>query len=319
MSTDAPQRPERASRELPDTITDAAQTSDKETPQAGRTPESDPSCHAHPLANPLDVDALRHEDALVADPADSADPSDPAGRLERPESGESLVADMMKVLGGLARMSPTRKGQKDSPAKSTPPAGMLGVTDEATHPNPSGFTEEGLAVFLLGVTRPELDASAWAQLCHNHCGGLPPSVDSTEEIALGNVISALSEVQTPDGHPLVRGAHDVSTGGLLHALVTMVARFGVGGAFDVTAAAGRDGVDDCEMLFSESPTRAVIALNEAAVPVLVAATEAEGVACERIGVTGGDLMVLAGSGLLAEVGYGNGWVMSVDELRELSE
>ena len=138
-------------------------------------------------------------------------------------------------------------------------------------------------------------------------------------MALGNVVRALSAADGPDGRPLVRAAHDLSNGGLVQSLADSALRFGVGGVFDVAPAARRDGVGDHEMLLSESQARAFVAVPEAAVKAVYAAAEAEGVEATRIGTTGGDMLAISGIDLLAAEGEGGGWVVSLDELRELSE
>ena len=226
------------------------------------------------------------------------------------------------VTGGnvsLYNSSGTEKGLPNSSINPTPVIGMLGILPDVTRANPSGFTEEGLAVILLGTTREEFDGSAWARIARSHLGGLPPEVDLKAEVALGNVVRALSAADGPDGRPLVRAAHDLSNGGLVQSLVDSALRFGIGGVFDVAGAARRDCVGDHEMLLSESQARAFVAVPEAAVKAVFAAAEAEGVDAVRIGTTGGDMLAISGVDLLAAEGEGCGWIASIDELRELSE
>ena len=226
------------------------------------------------------------------------------------------------VTGGnvsLYNSSGTEKNLPTSSINPTPVVGMLGIMKDVTRANPSGFTEEGLAVILLGQTREELDGSAWARICHDHLGGRPPKVDLKAEVALGNVVRALSEVDGPDGRPLIRSAHDLSNGGLAQALVDSVLRFGIGGAFDLTGAQGQNGLSDFDMLFSESQARAIIAVPEGALEVVYAACQAEGVDFARIGTTGGDMLVLHGSDLLADSGESVGWIADLDDLRDQSE
>lgn len=226
------------------------------------------------------------------------------------------------VTGGnvsLYNSSGTEKNLPTSSINPTPVVGMLGIMKDVTRANPSGFTEEGLAVILLGQTREELDGSAWARICHDHLGGRPPKVDLKAEVALGNVVRALSEVDGPDGRPLIRSAHDLSNGGLAQALVDSVLRFGIGGAFDLTGAQGQNGLSDFDMLFSESQARAIIAVPEGALEVVYAACQAEGVEFARIGTTGGDMLVLHGSDLLADSGESVGWIADLDDLRAQSE
>ncbi|MST63841.1 phosphoribosylformylglycinamidine synthase subunit PurL [Schaalia hyovaginalis] len=224
------------------------------------------------------------------------------------------------VTGGnvsLYNSSGTEKNLPTSSINPTPVVGMLGIMEDVRRANPSGFTEEGLAVVLLGQTRSELDGSAWARIRHSHLGGLPPHVDFDAEVALGNVVRALSAVDGPDGRPLVRAAHDLSNGGLAQALVDMVLRFGIGGSFDLTEAQGFNGLSDFEILFSESQARAILAVPEGALAAVHAAAEAEGVPVARLGTTGGDMLAVLGSDLLAD-GVG-GWIEDVEALRARSE
>lgn len=224
------------------------------------------------------------------------------------------------VTGGnvsLYNSSGTEKNLPSSSINPTPVVGMLGIMEDVRRANPSGFTEEGLAVVLLGETRSELDGSAWARIRHGHLGGLPPQVDLSAEVVLGNVIRALSAADGPDGRPLVRAAHDLSNGGLAQALADMALRFGIGGTFDLTEAQGFNGLSDFEMLFSESQARAIIAVPEGALAAVHAAAEAEGVPVARLGTTGGDMLAVLGSDLLAD-GVG-GWIEDVEALRERSE
>lgn len=226
------------------------------------------------------------------------------------------------VTGGnvsLYNSSGTEKNLPTSSINPTPVVGMLGIMKDVTRANPSGFTEEGLAVILLGQTREELDGSAWARICHDHLGGRPPKVDLKAEVALGNVVRALSEADGPDGRPLIRSAHDLSNGGLAQALVDSVLRFGIGGAFDLTGAQGQNGLSDFDMLFSESQARAIIAVPEGALDAVYAACQAEGIDFARIGTTGGDMLVLHGSDLLADSGESVGWIADLDDLRAQSE
>ena len=204
------------------------------------------------------------------------------------------------------------KGLPDSSINPTPVVGVLGVMDDVRRANPSGWFEEGLAVVVLGSTREELDGSAWARAVHGHLGGLPPAVDLEVEMALGRVLLALSEADGPDGARLVRAAHDLSAGGLVQALADAVARHGVGASIDLSRLQGNDGVDDFTALLSESGARALVAVPEWAVAAVAAAAEAEGVAWARLGTTGGDMLVVSGTDLLAEGAGGPGGAGSAE-------
>ncbi len=233
---------------------------------------------------------------------------------------DGCIALGVPVTGGnvsLYNSSGTEKNLPTSSINPTPVVGMLGVMEDVRRANPSGFTEEGLAVVLLGATRSEFDGSAWARIRHGHLGGLPPVVDFDAEVALGNVVRALTNADGPDGRPLVRAAHDLSNGGLAQSLVDMALRFGIGGSFDLTEAEGLTGLTDFEMLLSESQARALVAVPEGALPAVYAAAEAEGVPAARLGTTGGDLLAVLGNDLLGE--GSRGWISDLEDLRAASE
>lgn len=205
------------------------------------------------------------------------------------------------------------KGLPDSSINPTPVVCVLGVMDDVRRANPSGWHEEGLAVVMLGVTADELDGSAWSRVIHDHLGGLPPRVDLAAEMALGRVLVALSEADAPDGARIVRAAHDCSTGGLAQTLVDACLRFGVGASIDLAALPG-EGLDDATALLSETGARAVIAVPEGLLPAVEAAAAAEDVPYARIGTTGGDLLVVTGTDILAD-GAGSPLILDLDELR----
>ena len=92
----------------------------------------------------------------------------------------------------------------------------------STAASPRAGRRPGQALYLLGVTREELSGSAWAEVVHDHLGGLPPQVDLAAEQLLAAVMLAASR----DG--LVDAAHDVSDGGLVQALVEGCLRHGIG-------------------------------------------------------------------------------------------
>ena len=60
-----------------------------------------------------------------------------------------------------------------TPIHPTPVVAMLGKFDDVARRTPSGWREDGQAIYLLGTTCDELDGSEWANL-RGHLGGLPP-------------------------------------------------------------------------------------------------------------------------------------------------
>ena len=72
-----------------------------------------------------------------------------------------------------------------TPILPTPVVGVLGVIDDVARRTPTAFGDTpGESIYLLGETRDELDGSIWAQVAHDHLGGLPPTVDLTWEATL---------------------------------------------------------------------------------------------------------------------------------------
>ncbi len=135
----------------------------------------------------------------------------------------------------------------------TPVVGVLGVFDDVARRTPSGWREDGQAIYLLGTTAAELDGSEWANL-RGHLGGQPPALDLAAEKTLAAILVNCSR----DG--MIDAAHDLSEGGLAAGLSEMALRFGVGARVGLDELCERDGVDAFTVLFSESQARAVVSV-----------------------------------------------------------
>ncbi len=136
------------------------------------------------------------------------------------------------------------------PILPTPIIGVLGVIDDVTRRTPVGFRTAGDAVYLLGETHDELAGSAWADVIHDHLGGLPPAVDFEHEQRLANLLIRASR------RGVLSSAHDLSDGGLAQALVESCLRHG----FGVEVGLPID-VDPFVMLFSESSGRVLVSVH----------------------------------------------------------
>jgi phosphoribosylformylglycinamidine synthase subunit PurL len=161
----------------------------------------------------------------------------------------------------------------------TPVVGVLGVIDDVARRIPSGWQDSGNNIYLLGVTRDELDGSAWAGVIHNHLGGKPPVVDLAGEKALADLLHGASL------QGLVASAHDLADGGLAQAVVESSLRFGVGARVWLGELMERDGVDLTAALFSESTGRVLVSVGREDDVKFVGLCEARGVSVLRIGVT----------------------------------
>jgi len=142
----------------------------------------------------------------------------------------------------------------DVPIHPTPVVAVMGVIDHVDRRLPSGWQDDGENLYLLGVTRDELDGSVWADVIHGHLGGLPPRVDLGAEKNLAGLLAAAAS----DG--LVTSAHDLSEGGLLATLAEGVLRFGIGARVWLGELMERDGVDALAALLAETQARALVSV-----------------------------------------------------------
>ncbi|MDR2998677.1 MAG: phosphoribosylformylglycinamidine synthase subunit PurL [Microbacterium sp.] len=140
----------------------------------------------------------------------------------------------------------------DVPIHPTPLVGVMGIIEDVSRRIPSGWQDEGQNIYLLGTTQTELSGSAWADVVHDHLGGLPPQVDLEAERRLAGLLAAARDEW------LISSAHDLSEGGLAVSLAEAVSRFGVGARVWLTELMERDGVDAASALFSESTGRVIV-------------------------------------------------------------
>ncbi len=192
--------------------------------------------------------------AAVSDCLNFGSPEDPETMWQFAEAVRGLADGCRElgvpVTGGNVSLYNQTGGVAIHP---TPVVAMLGVLDDVRRRTPSGWREDGQAIYLLGTTRDELDGSEWASL-RGHLGGLPPAVDLAQEKLLGDLLINMSR----DG--MIDAAHDVAEGGLAATLAEMALRFDTGARIGLGEVCERDGVDLFTMLFSETQGRAVVAV-----------------------------------------------------------
>ncbi|ALU38507.1 phosphoribosylglycinamide synthetase [Kocuria flava] len=190
----------------------------------------------------------------VSDCLNFGSPEDPGTMWQFAEAVRGLADGCMElgvpVTGGNVSLYNQTGGVGIHP---TPVVAMMGVLDDVRRRTPSGWREDGQAVYLLGTTADELDGSEWANL-RGHLGGLPPAVDLARERLLGDLLINMSR----DG--MIDAAHDVAEGGLAATLAEMALRFDTGARIGLGEVCERDGVDLFTMLFSETQGRAVVAV-----------------------------------------------------------
>ncbi len=255
----------------------------------GRFGKLDPYAGAqHALAEAYrNVATVGAQPLAVTDCLNFGSPEDPDAMWQLVQSITGL-ADACQTLGipvtggNVSLYNSTLAGEVgvghiDASIHPTPVVGVLGLLDDVDCVIPSGWSQEGQDIVLLGTTREELSGSSWAGVIHGHLGGRPPVVDLEAERALASVLS------TGVRSGLFTASHDLSHGGLLQALAESVLRFGVGAQVDLAAVTQRDSVDVTTALFSESGARALVATTDADA-VLELASSA-GVPAVRIGAS----------------------------------
>jgi phosphoribosylformylglycinamidine synthase len=210
---------------------------------------------------------------------------------ERPEVMGAFVAALggmaeacralgTPITGGNVSFYNESNGQGVHP---TPVIGVLGVLDDAARAVPAGFPRAGLDVWLLGASRAEFGGSAWQRIATGELTGRPPMLDLAAEAELHGLLVELAAAE------LLAGAHDLSDGGLAVALVEAVLASGVGASVALP-----EGLPPTAALLGESASRALLALDpEAAGEVRELAARA-GVPAARLGVTGGERLVVEG-------------------------
>ncbi|GAB3271844.1 phosphoribosylformylglycinamidine synthase subunit PurL [Arthrobacter pigmenti] len=214
----------------------------------------------------------------VSDCLNFGSPEDPEIMWQFAESIRGLADACQElgipVTGGNVSLYNQTSGEAIQP---TPVVGVLGLFDDVGRRTPSGWRDDGQAIYLLGTTADELDGSEWANL-RGHLGGQPPAVDLSIEKQLGEILINASR----DG--MIDAAHDVSEGGLAATLSEMALRFSVGARVGIDELCERDGIDAFTALFSETQGRAVVSVARSEEVRFTDMCSARGFAHLRIGV-----------------------------------
>jgi len=168
----------------------------------------------------------------------------------------------------------------------TPVIGVLGLLDDAAAAVPLAFQREGLAVWLLGETRPEFGGSAWQRLATGRLAGAPPALDLDAERALQRLLVEAA------GAGLLASAHDLADGGLAVALAEAVLTEGVGATVELVG--GLAGLAPLAALVSESASRVLVSVEPGRAAELAALAEEAGMPAAPVGVTGGSALVIPG-------------------------
>jgi phosphoribosylformylglycinamidine synthase len=178
----------------------------------------------------------------------------------------------------------------------TPVIGMVGLVEDVRRVVQHGFKTEGDIIALLGETRDDLSISEYAATILDQKSeemmrdGSVPALDLERERAVQ--AAALRAIEAG----LVRSAHDCSDGGLAVALAescfSSLNRRGLGAQVDL----GGDELSIAARLFSESPSRIIISLDDSALGQLEEIAALSNCKLTRLGRTGGDQLRIKSDG-----------------------
>jgi phosphoribosylformylglycinamidine synthase II len=214
------------------------------------------------------------------------------GNPERPEVMWAF-AEAVRGIGDACRAlnTPVTGGNVsfynesgESAVYPTPIVGVVGMLEDYRLLLRQGFPSEGLVIYLLGATRPELGGSEFADVVLGRVSGRPPRLDLDAE---GRLHRLLQECARQD---VLGSAHDVSEGGLAVAL----AESSIAGNLGFAVSVPDDGRDAHVALFSESASRVLVTARpgrEADVEQLAAVHQTP---ITRLGLTGGSRLEFAG-------------------------
>lgn len=113
------------------------------------------------------------------------------------------------------------------------------------------FKNKGDLIFILGQTKDSIEASEYLTSCHNIQSNSVPKLDVTKELKLKEVLK-----NTIDNE-LINAAHHCSRGGLFITLAEMGMKNDLG--FDIVTDSE---VREDAFLFGETPSRAIVTVNE---------------------------------------------------------
>jgi phosphoribosylformylglycinamidine synthase len=207
------------------------------------------------------------------------------GQLVRAIEGiaDACGALAVPVTGGNVSLYNETDGRGIYP---TPILGVVGLIEDAERTLASWFVAEGDYVYLLGATHDDLGGSEFLETVHGKVAGRPPRLDLDAERRLQLLLAEGA------ARGILRSAHDPSDGGLAVALAECCFRQGepgFGGRFDLPG-----GLRPDVLLFSETPSRAVVTTDDEL--RIAELARRHGVPWARIGVVGGDRLVLGSGG-----------------------
>ncbi len=168
----------------------------------------------------------------------------------------------------------------DSAIWPTPVIGMLGLLEDYRLRVPTGFIRAGLSICVLGETFAELGGSEFADVVLGVISGRPPALDMERERALHDLLQVAAK------NDVLACAHDCGDGGLA---VTLAEQAILGGHGFIVSIPGD--LPPHVAIFSESASRAVVAVAPERVDELADMAAVHHVPFAMVGETGGPRVV----------------------------
>ena len=165
----------------------------------------------------------------------------------------------------------------------SPIIGTVGLIDDVCRIIPSYFQSPGSVVCLLGHTLPEFGGSEVQVILDGRIAGAPPRLVPEREKALHDL------VRRANTERLLVSAHDLSEGGLAAALVQAAVESGHGCEIELP-----EDEDPFVLLFSETPSRALVTVSVEDVPRLRQLCAQFGVPLTVLGQVSGRRVVVNG-------------------------
>jgi phosphoribosylformylglycinamidine synthase len=167
----------------------------------------------------------------------------------------------------------------------TPTIGGFGLLDDFTRSATVAFKAEGEAILLIGATEGWLGQSLYLREACGREEGAPPPVDLAAERRNGDFVRSLIREK------IMTTVHDVSDGGLVVALTEMaIASRGIGAVLESPP----ESTPPHAYWFGEDQGRYLVVVTARMADAVLERAQASGVHASRIGVTGGEALILPG-------------------------
>lgn len=169
----------------------------------------------------------------------------------------------------------------------TPTIGGVGLIPDWSKMARIAFAAEGQTILHLGAPEggaKHLGQSIYLRDIHGRADGAPPPVDLAHEKRVGDFVRTLIR------EGVATAVHDISDGGFALALAEMAMASGIGAKTTLP-----DGVNPISYLFGEDQGRYLLTVASTEADRILGEAKAAGIFAEKIGETGGDVLVLGES------------------------